>query len=399
MSFQPQSPRTTKNDGNDGSMSKLLMFGLIVLAVVASVLMLFLDSEVWLKISVIAALWAAFIGAVLATRYSSALKAERERAQQIEGVHNAELEREKSQFAQRQAAMETDYTKRVQNIRDEQLEQLRAELAQMRRQLAELSGRDLGEEDQRAVRARAERIREIENSANRAAQQGSSEDELQRQREAVFGGASRGAQPYQSGETGQASSAGSAGSASAGSSAVPSQRRKGPKFSTGSFAAVNWTGQDAQETSQLPLIVDTTALDDTDQPSSAEPTPNFGGSATGAQPYEHHTADHHTAATNAPQHREHEQRGQHREHGQHEGRQQRDHEQNNQRTQHREHREHGQHEQQHGHHRRAAAQSPYQEQQGTQAPSNDSAPRRGRRRADEASEGLTVAELMKRFKN
>lgn len=354
-------------------MSKLLMFGLIVLAVVASVLMLFLDSEVWLKISVIAALWAAFIGAVLATRYSSALKAERERAQQIEGVHNAELEREKSQFAQRQAAMETDYTKRVQNIRDEQLEQLRAELAQMRRQLAELSGRDLGEEDQRAVRARAERIREIENSANRAAQQGSSDDELQRQREAVFGGTPRSAQPYQSGETGQASSAGSAGSASAGSSAVPSQRRKGPKFSTGSFAAVNWTGQDAQETSQLPLIVDTTALDDTDQPSSADPTPNFGGSATGAQPYEHHTADHHTAATNAPQ--------------------QREHEQNNQRG------EHGQHEQQHGHHRRAAAQSPYQEQQGTQAPSNDSAPRRGRRRADEASEGLTVAELMKRFKN
>ena len=372
-------------------MSKLLMFGLIVLAVVASVLMLFLDSEVWLKISVIAALWAAFIGAVLATRYSSALKAERERAQQIEGVHNAELEREKSQFAQRQAAMETDYTKRVQNIRDEQLEQLRAELAQMRRQLAELSGRDLGEEDQRAVRARAERIREIENSANRAAQQGSSDDELQRQREAVFGGTSRSAQRYQSGETGQASSAGSAGSASTGSSAVPSQRRKGPKFSTGSFAAVNWTGQDAQETSQLPLIVDTTALDDTDQPSSAESTPNFDGSATGAQSYEHHTA-----ATNAPQHREHEQRGQHSQHGQHgqhEGRQQREHEQNNQRG------EHGQHEQQHGHHRRAAAQSPYQEQQGTQAPSNDSAPRRGRRRADEASEGLTVAELMKRFKN
>lgn len=391
MSFQPQSPRTTKNDGNDGSMSKLLMFGLIVLAVVASVLMLFLDSEVWLKISVIAALWAAFIGAVLATRYSSALKAERERAQQIEGVHNAELEREKSQFAQRQAAMETDYTKRVQNIRDEQLEQLRAELAQMRRQLAELSGRDLGEEDQRAVRARAERIREIENSANRAAQQGSSDDELQRQREAVFGGTSRSAQRYQSGETGQASSAGSAGSASTGSSAVPSQRRKGPKFSTGSFAAVNWTGQDAQETSQLPLIVDTTALDDTDQPSSAESTPNFDGSATGAQSYEHHTA-----ATNAPQHREHEQRGQHSQHGQHGqhgGRQQREHEQNNQRG------EHGQHEQQHGHHRRAAAQSPYQEQQGTQAPSNDSAPRRGRRRADEASEGLTVAELMKRFKN
>ena len=198
-------------------MGRILMFALFALALVASVLMLFVDSEVWSKVAVIAALWAAFIGAVLVTRYSGALKAERERVRQIDGEHRAELEREKSQFMQREATLESDYNKRLQAARDEHLDQLRAELAQMRRQLAELSGRDLGEEDQRAVRARAERIRELENAAKPAQQ------------------------PAQQPAHGKHESR--------------------PQFSTGSFHTVQWTGQDSQETSQLPLIVDTTAMD------------------------------------------------------------------------------------------------------------------------------------------
>lgn len=231
-------------------MGRILMFVLFALALVASVLMLFVDSEVWSKVAVIAALWAAFIGAVLVTRYAGALKAERERLRQLDGEHRAELEREKSQFMQREATLESDYNKRLRAARDEHLEQLRAELAQMRRQLAELSGRDLGEEDQRAVRARAERIRELENAA---------QPPHRPTRPATHQPAHH---PAQS----------SAQSPAQNSTAQPAQQPSAhakheprPQFSTGSFHAVQWSGQDSQETSQLPLVVDTTAMDTPDE--------------------------------------------------------------------------------------------------------------------------------------
>ena len=59
--FQGSSVASNEPSG----LSRFLMFGLVVLALLASVLMLFMDSDGWLKVALIAALWAAFFGVVL----------------------------------------------------------------------------------------------------------------------------------------------------------------------------------------------------------------------------------------------------------------------------------------------------------------------------------------------
>ncbi|WP_293818028.1 DUF6779 domain-containing protein [uncultured Corynebacterium sp.] len=224
--------------------SRFLMFGLVVLALLASVLMLFMDSDGWLKVALIAALWAVFFGVVLVLRYSGALKLAREQAENQESYFQSQLEHERAQLEKREAATQAKYAaeaKKSQDQRDKHLEELRAELAHMRKQLAELTGEDFDEGEQRAVRATAERVRELGHStggqapraAGHAAGHGTGQTAAQQQP-----AGQQGAQPHKA------------------------QHRSKPKLNTGTFAAVNWAGQDSEETSQLPLVVDTTAMDE-----------------------------------------------------------------------------------------------------------------------------------------
>lgn len=250
----------SRNEGasaNANGAPRALLIGLLVLAVLATILMLFLDSELWLKIAVFCSLWAAFIGAWLVTRYSSALDAERDRSKQMQRTHAAELKREESAHKEREAMLESSYEQRIRDQRDEHIEQLRQELAVMRQQLAAMSGQDLGTE-QTSVRARAERVREIENNAGQPASSSATD------KTSVFapanGAAANGAQAGHAAS--KASTSQSAQSAQSGEHTAKVSR---PKFSTGSFNAIKWDGQDHQETAHLPLIVDTTAMDEDEQ--------------------------------------------------------------------------------------------------------------------------------------
>ena len=144
--------------------SRFLMFGLVVLALLASVLMLFMDSDGWLKVALIAALWAAFFGIVLVLRYSGALKLAREQAENQESYYQSQLEHERAQLDKREADAKAKYAaeaKQAQDQRDKHLDELRAELAHMRQQLAALTGLSFDEGEQRAVRATAERVHEL----------------------------------------------------------------------------------------------------------------------------------------------------------------------------------------------------------------------------------------------
>ena len=331
--------RVDTSDSGVGGMSRTLMIGLIVLALVASILMLFLDSDMWLKIAVIAALWAAFLGAVLVSRYSSALSAERDRSRQLQRTHNAELEREKSEHQKREAMLESSYEQRIRDQRDEHLEQLRQELEVMRQQLAAMSGGDFGAE-QTSVHAKAERVREIENSVNAAA--------------ATPSAAATSAAPS------AASSSATTPLASDSQKEEKREERRSSTFSTGTFAAIKWGGQDAAETSELPLIVDTTALDEDEarkadaQKQAAQPedrTSTASHSAPSAHVEKPAPQPHHHAATGASTIAS---KGGDSYVG--------------------------------GHRRKDESQEAKAES------------RRGRRRADESASGLTVAELMARFK-
>lgn len=370
-----------QTDGQNSG-PRVLMVLLVVLALIASILMLFLDSDLWLKIAVIAALWAAFLGIVLVSKYSSALRAEQKRVNTLERAHRAEMEREVASYQQREAALKENYTRQLRNQRDEHLEQLRHELISLRAQLAEMSGEELDDE-QTAVRARAERIIELDRAGvqptDRRYQSGKSGQAEQAKKHAA-----RSSQPGAS-----ARAASSAGAPALGHHSEPSSDRRASAFSTGSFAAVKWTGDNTEETTQIPIVVDSS--------SSNSAQSGAQSSASGAQ-----------AAAN---------RGSEAAEPKAAGR--------------------GQHEQ------REAAQAPQQEraahpaprtepafrayepskaagEQASESAQKQAAPqdeqqreqaakpaakekrgaheyRAGRRRADENSEGLTVAELMKRF--
>lgn len=313
-------------------LSRFLMFGLVVLALLASVLMLFMDSDGWLKVALIAALWAAFFGVVLVLRYSGALKLAREQAENQESYFQSQLEHERAQLEKREAATQAKYAaeaKKSQDQRDKHLEELRAELAHMRKQLAELTGENFDEGEQRAVRATAERVRELGHSVSGQAPQAAGRPAPQ--------SAGQQAQPHKA------------------------QHRSKPKFNTGTFAAVNWTGQDSEETSQLPLVVDTTAMDEakraehraaqqkTTQPKPAQKRRAQMPSAEAVRPNRTRT----TGAAQEP------------------GAQDTD--------------------------AKQAGQSKQAGQAEAQAESTGTT--HGRRRADEVENGLTVAELMQRFKN
>ncbi len=221
--------------------SRFLMFGLVVLALLASVLMLFMDSDGWLKVALIAALWAAFFGVVLVLRYSGALKLAREQAENQESYYQSQLEHERAQLDKREADAKAKYAaeaKQAQDLRDKHLDELRAELAHMRQQLAALTGQSFDEGEQRAVRATAERVHELGQGSGHGSQQGV------RTQEAARAGQNARAQQAQQAQSRQG------------------QHRSKPKFNTGTFAAVKWAGQDSEETSQLPLVVDTTAMNE-----------------------------------------------------------------------------------------------------------------------------------------
>lgn len=367
-----------QTDGQNSG-PRVLMVLLVVLALIASILMLFLDSDLWLKIAVIASLWAAFLGIVLVSKYSSALRAEQKRVNTLERAHRAEMEREVAGYQQREAALKENYTRQLRNQRDEHLEQLRHELISLRAQLAEMSGEELDDE-QTAVRARAERIIELDRGgqqpadrryqSGKAGQAGQPGQPQSAQSEQAKKRAARSSQPGAS-----ARAASSAGSPTFGHNSEPSSDRRASAFSTGTFAAVKWTGDNTEETTQIPIVVDSSSS------SSAQ------SGASGAQ-----------AAAN---------RGSEAAEPKAAGR--------------------GQHE------RREAAQAPQQERAAQPAPRTEpafrsyepsqaaseqasesaqksAAPqakqgeqggaheyRAGRRRADENAKGLTVAELMKRF--
>lgn len=250
--------RDARDSAKDGAgLSKAMMFGLVILAVVASVLMLFLDSEMWLRIAVIAALWSAFLGLFLVSRYSGQLAAQRRRTQALEESQQARIAEVENAGRLRAAELERDYQQRLtadrEALRDENLESLRQELAALRAQLSLLTGESF-ENEQVAVRGRAERIVELERGSHSR------------------GGASAAAMP---GRVATPSAASAASPSVPGRVASqpqpqsPSQppaqgaepgARRVPGFSTGSFAAIRFAGQDAEETSQIPLVVDTSSI-------------------------------------------------------------------------------------------------------------------------------------------
>lgn len=163
--YVPSSDDDGKFDTFGGDkMGTILIAILGALAVVASIVMMFTDSVTWMKIAGLAALWAGVVGGILTTKYRRQLVAERQRVREIEERHRVEMEKEVITHREQELLLEQNYLDSVDHDRDEMLAQLRAEVQALREHLVDIIGGSFDEEPV-ALRARAERLRELEEAS------------------------------------------------------------------------------------------------------------------------------------------------------------------------------------------------------------------------------------------
>ena len=119
---------------------------LLALAVIATIVMVFTDNAVWMRIGTLAALWAAFIGAFLVGRYRRQAAQESSRVRDLHTVYELQLEREISARREHELVVERDLRERVRGETDESVLALRQEIQALREQLGHLTGGPLPED-------------------------------------------------------------------------------------------------------------------------------------------------------------------------------------------------------------------------------------------------------------
>ena len=161
-----RSPRDNNTPKPDAGSIGLII--LVVLAGLASIVMLVSGSSAALKLALVAALWAAVLGFFLVVRYRRQAQESVTKLELQERAHKAELDAAAAQ------ADSSTYQDRDHSDSDI-LEEIRSELSSIRAQIEELTGRDLSYEPA-ALHAEARRILELEAQAKAASEREFSQD-------------------------------------------------------------------------------------------------------------------------------------------------------------------------------------------------------------------------------
>ncbi|WP_182347283.1 DUF6779 domain-containing protein [Tomitella gaofuii] len=146
------------------SVWEAVLGALILLAIVASVIMIFTDSVPLLRFGVVAALWAAVVGAIAMTKFRKDSENDAARARDLKLVYELQLEREIAARREYELVVESQVRRqveeRVQHEASEELESLRMEMAALRASLEALFDGELPDE-RLAVRAESHRLHEL----------------------------------------------------------------------------------------------------------------------------------------------------------------------------------------------------------------------------------------------
>lgn len=143
---QPRS--SSKDSSSSPDLGQIGIIALVILAVIASIVMLISGSAAALKIALIAALWAAVVGFFLVMRYRRQAEESVTKLELQERAHRAELKQARAAEGK--------------ELPDQQiLDEIRTELASIRKQIEDLSGHDFTYEPA-ALHAEARRIMELE---------------------------------------------------------------------------------------------------------------------------------------------------------------------------------------------------------------------------------------------
>ncbi|MDY6050457.1 MAG: DUF6779 domain-containing protein [Corynebacterium sp.] len=145
---------TSRSDGMNNT-AQWMIWVFLGLAVIASVFMLFTNSVTAQKIAILAALWAAAIGAFLVSRLRGEAAEATERSERL--AEALRVEQDSNDEVLRE--LEESYEQKLRDQESETLAEIRAQLNFMRAQLEQLTGQ-VWEYEPEAIRASATRLEE-----------------------------------------------------------------------------------------------------------------------------------------------------------------------------------------------------------------------------------------------
>ncbi|MFW0787528.1 DUF6779 domain-containing protein [Gordonia sp. CPCC 206044] len=157
--------RSTESRRSGRSVGQWLLGLLIVLALVASILMVFSDQlSVTGSLAVIAALWAAVIGAILVTKFRRQAETAESKSRDLRLVYELQLEREIAARRQYELDVETTIRKELSDESNSEISELREQVMSLRASLEALLGESLP--DHRAALP-SEKLRELASGIDR----------------------------------------------------------------------------------------------------------------------------------------------------------------------------------------------------------------------------------------
>ncbi|EHR53148.1 hypothetical protein SacmaDRAFT_4978 [Saccharomonospora marina XMU15] len=127
-------------DSRGRAWSRPLFAAGMLLAIAATVAMVFTEDLRWLRLGIIAALWAALIGGFVAARYRKQAATTEQAAAKAQEIYELELEREIAARREFELDVEAQTRERVEDETQEELQALRSEVTALRESLQALFG-------------------------------------------------------------------------------------------------------------------------------------------------------------------------------------------------------------------------------------------------------------------
>jgi hypothetical protein len=160
-----------KRDGSRvPSTARLLLGGALVLGLGATLVLVFSDDSRFLKLGIVAALWAALVGAFLAARFRRQVTDRVDNAADMQAVYELELEREIAARREYELELEAEAKRKAEEESRQDIAALRTELGALRETLQSLLGGEVLVE-RFALQAQATRMRSLGDEAPQLARQ------------------------------------------------------------------------------------------------------------------------------------------------------------------------------------------------------------------------------------
>src|SRR3954470_15041586 len=140
---------------------QMLLIAAVALAVVATAVLVLSDDLKYMRLGIVAGLWAALAGAFIAAKYRRQVAEREEEAAERQERYEVELEREIAARREHELEVEGDARRRAEAEAGEHIAALRAELQGLRQTLQTLMGGEFLVE-RYALRAESTRMRSIE---------------------------------------------------------------------------------------------------------------------------------------------------------------------------------------------------------------------------------------------